>query len=494
MNYRIVIYIQGQILKFESAFLSLSCIVALIYREKQGFAYLAAALACLAAGFLITRNRPEDRSFYATEGLVTVAVAWILLSITGAVPFVLAGDIPNYIDAVFETASGFTTTGASILTDVGALSKCGLFWRSFTHWVGGMGVIVFVLAVLPMMGGYNMHLMRAESPGPTVGKLVPKMRDSAKILYLIYLALTLAESLLLLLTGLPLFDALTISFGSAGTGGFAVRSSGMADYSLLSQGIIAVFIMMFGVNFNFYYLLRGKHWKDAFKMTEVKGYLIFIAGSVLLITANLLRYRIYAHPGRAFHEAFFQVGSIITTTGFATADFNLWPGLSKAILFLLMFMGACAGSTGGGFKVSRVLILAKSVKQEIIRLLHPRSVITVKMDGKSLDKDTVRQVGVYLTVYMGIFCASFLLINIFDQTDFETSISAVTACFNNIGPGFSKVGPMGNYAFLSVPSKLLLVFDMLAGRLELFPMLVLFVPEVWRKSRRKAADSSRRVY
>ena len=492
MNLKVIFYIQGIILKFEAAFLMLPCIVAFIYRERQGLVYLVLALLCLAAGTLMTRRKPGNMTIYATEGLLSVAFAWILLSLTGAVPFVLTGDIPRYIDAVFETASGFTTTGASILTDVGALTKSGLFWRSCTPGIGGMGGIVFVLAIMPMMGGYNMHLMRAESPGPTVGKLVPKMRDSAKLLYIIYLALTLAETIILFITGLPLFDALTISFGSAGTGGFAVRSSGMADYSILSQAVIAVFIVMFGINFNFYYLIRGKDRKQAFKMTEVKGYLILIAVSVAAITADLLFYHTYLNPGRALHEAFFQVGSIITTTGFATADFNVWPSLSKSILLILMFIGACAGSTGGGFKVSRVLILAKSFKQEVIRLLHPRSVITVKMDGKALDKETVRQVAVYAAVYIGVFVASFLLINVFEEHDMETTFSAVTACYNNIGPGFSLVGPMANYSFLSVPAKLILIFDMLAGRLELYPILILFVPEVWKKAKKQAAEDAAR--
>ncbi len=481
MNFDIIRYIQGMILKFEALFFLLPCLVAVIYGEKQGFVYLAMAAVCGLLGYLINRKKPESRAYYATEGLITVAISWIVLSVFGAIPFVITREIPSFTDALFETVSGFTTTGASILATVEDLSHASLFWRSFTHWIGGMGVIVFILAIMPMTGGYNMHLMRAESPGPSVGKLVPKMRDSAKILYLIYLGLTVSETVLLFITGMPLFDAITISFGSAGTGGFAVRNSGMGDYSLLMQTIIAIFILMFGINFNFYFYLLGKHKKDAFRMTEVRWYGVIVLTAVIMITSNIYRFHYYPSIVRCLHEALFQVASIITTTGFATADFNLWPNLSKSILVTLMFIGACAGSTGGGIKVSRVVILAKTVKREIGRFIHPRSVRAIKMDGKATDPEMVKGVGTYLATYVLILIASVLLVGLFETTDLETNFTAVAATYNNIGPGLSLIGPTSNYGFLSIPTKYVLIFDMLAGRLELYPMLMLFVPSAWKR-------------
>ena len=481
MNFEIIRYIQGMVLKFEALFFLLPCLVAVIYSEKEGLVYLGMAAVCGLLGYLINREKPENRAYYAAEGLITVAISWIVLSVFGAIPFVITREIPSFTDALFETVSGFTTTGASILATVEDLSHASLFWRSFTHWVGGMGVIVFILAIMPMTGGYNMHLMRAESPGPSVGKLVPKMRDSAKILYLIYLSLTVAEIVLLAITGMPLFDAVTISFGSAGTGGFAVRNSGMAEYSWLMQSIIAVFILLFGVNFNFYFFLLGKHKKDAFKMTEVRWYGVIVGVSVILITSNIYRYHYFGSVTKCLHEALFQVASIITTTGFSSTDFNMWPNLSKTILVLLMFIGACAGSTGGGFKVSRVVILAKTVKREIGRFIHPRSVRAIKMDGKAADAEMVRGVGTYLGTYVFILVLSILLVGLFEETDLETNFTAVAATFNNIGPGLSLVGPAANYGFFNIPTKYVLIFDMLAGRLELYPMLMLFVPSAWRR-------------
>ncbi|HAB93621.1 MAG TPA: potassium transporter KefA, partial [Lachnospiraceae bacterium] len=351
MNYSIIRRILGVVTQFIGAFLILPAICGLFYHEKQAIVYAVLAVIYFGVGRLIASFELKSQAYYAREGLVVVGLSWIVLSILGAIPLVITKDIPSFTNALFETVSGFTTTGSSILSDVEALSHTGLFWRSFTHWVGGMGVIVFILAIMPMTGGYNMHLMRAESPGPSVGKLVPKMRDSAKILYMIYLGLTIFEIVLLAVVGMPLFDAITISFGSAGTGGFAVRNSGMADYSLLMQTIIAIFILMFGINFNFYFFLLGKHKKDAFRMTEVRWYGLIVLVSVILITSNIYRFHYYPTVRRCLHEALFQVASIITTTGFASADFNLWPNLSKEILVILMFIGACAGSTGGGFKV-----------------------------------------------------------------------------------------------------------------------------------------------
>ena len=480
MNYSIIGYILGWVLVFESMFMILPCTVAGIYREKQGIAFLVIAVICLILGMLRIRKKPKNQVYFAREGFVIVALSWIVMSIFGALPFVLNGDIPDFTDALFETISGFTTTGASVLSDVEALSRCSLFWRSFTHWIGGMGVFVFLLAVLPMTGGYNMHLMRAESPGPSVGKLVPKVRDTAKILYIIYFVMTVIEIVLLLLAGMPLFDAMTTSFGTAGTGGFGIKNSSMQDYTVLMQGIVTVFMILFGVNFNAYYiLLLGKNKKDAFKMEEVHWYFGIIAVSILIITMNIRN--ISGSVFQAFHSAAFQVASIITTTGYSTANFDLWPQLSRTILVVIMFIGACAGSTGGGIKVSRIIILLKTMKQEMGYFIHPRSVKVIKMDGKALEQRTVRSVSAFLVTYVIIFGVSIFLLA-FDNLDMVTNFTAVAATFNNIGPGLEIVGPTGNYGIFSYMAKYVLMFDMLAGRLELYPLLLLFTPSVWRKS------------
>ena len=407
-----------------------------------------------------------------------------MISLCGALPFVLCGDIPSYPDAVFETVSGFTTTGSSILSDVEALSHASLFWRSFTHWVGGMGVIVFVLAIMPMRKrrmGSQMHMMRAESPGPVVGKLVPKIRDTAKILYIIYFGMTVSEIVLLLIAGMPLFDTLCLSFGTAGTGGFGVLGDSIASYPLMQQGIITVFMILFGINFNAYFILfLGKDKRDAFRISEVRWYLGIIAFAVITITINI--HSMFENVFLAFHHAAFQVGSIITTTGYATADFDLWPQYSRCLLVLIMFCGACAGSTGGGIKVSRIVILVKAGMQEVHHYVHPRSITAVRMDGKSVERETVRSVVMYVGVYVVIFCASVLLIALFDQgQSLETVFTSVAATLNNIGPGLSAVGPTANFGHMSLASKIVLMFDMLAGRLELYPMLLLFYPELWRR-------------
>ena len=471
MNTRIIKNTLGLVLYFQAAFLMLPCAVSFIYREHEGRGFLISAVLCLILGVLLRIRKPENRNYYAREGFAIVALSWIVLSVTGALPFVISGEIPSFTNALFETISGFTTTGASILGDLDGMSRCCLFWRSFTHWIGGMGVIVFIVAVMPMTGGQNMHLIRAESPGPAVSKLVPKARQSAMILYLIYLILTLVQMLLLAFVGMPIFDAMTITFGSAGTGGFAVRTSGMADYTMLMQAIIIVFIILYGINFNFYFCLLGTHKKDAFRITEVRWYLGIIAASVLLVTFNIRGF--YDSILTSLHHAAFQVASIMTTTGFATADFNAWPALSKTILVILMFIGACAGSTGGGLKVSRVVILLRSVRQDIVKMLHPRSVTKVMMDGKAVSKEMIQGVSTYLATYVLIFAASCLLLAAAENTDLETIFTAVAATINNIGPGLSGVGPMTNYAGLASVSKWVLMFDMLAGRLELYPMLIL---------------------
>ncbi len=478
MNYTAIRRTLGTILKFEAIFLLLPCITALFYAEKEGIWFFVVAVGSFLAGQLMSM-RSIDTNFFSKEGFIMVGLSWIVMSLVGALPFTLCGDIPNYIDAFFETVSGFTTTGASILVDVEALSHTSLIWRSFTHWVGGMGVFVFIISVLPNSGGSNMHLMRAESPGPSVGKLVPRLKDTAKILYMLYITLTVMQIIMLLIVKMPLFDALCSAFGTAGTGGFGIKGDSFASYSVPIQVITAVFMILFGVNFNAYFFLTSKENKKlAFKMEEVRVYFGIIAVAVIVITFNILR--MCSGFGDALNKAFFQVGSIITTTGFATADFNLWPELSKTILVALMFCGACAGSTGGGIKVSRIVIMLKSVGAEIRRYIHPRSVTRIKLDGKPVEDETKRGVSVYLLAYAAIFIASIIIISI-DNFDFTTNFTAVTATINNIGPGLEVVGPAGNYASFSWISKLVLIIDMLAGRLELYPILVLLSPSVWRK-------------
>ena len=479
MNYAIIGYILGWVLTIESLFMFLPCIIAAIYREETGWTFLTVAVIGLLAGFIITRRKPKNTVFFTREGFVIVSLSWILMSIVGAIPFVLNGDIPNFTNALFETISGFTTTGASILADVEALSKCSLFWRSFTHWIGGMGVLVFLLAILPMTGGHNMHLMRAESTGPAVGKLVPKVKETAKILYMIYFCMTVVQIVLLLIAGMPWFDAVTTAVGTAGTGGFGIKADSMAGYSPAIQWIVTIFMILFGVNFNMYYLLLGKNKLNAFKLEEVRWYFVVILVSTGIITANIAS--TYSNLSDAVRDAAFQVGSIITTTGFATTDFVIWPMASQVILVILMFLGACAGSTGGGVKISRIVIMLKAVKQEVMYLLHPKSVKMIKMDDKALDKSVVRNVTVFLATYVLIYIVSLILVS-FDNFDFATTFTGVMATLNNIGPGLGAVGPAGNFDGFSDLSKYVLMFDMLAGRLELYPMLLLLTPAVWKKN------------
>ena len=417
--------------------------------------------------------------FYAKEGFVTVALSWIILSVMGALPFVINEEIPNFTDALFEIISGFTTTGASILSDVEALSHCSLIWRSFSHWIGGMGVLVFILAILPLAGGgHSMHLLRAESPGPSVGKLVPRLRSTAMILYGIYFFMTVIELIILLIAKMPLFDAICTAFGTAGTGGFGIKNDSMTSYSTLIQGIGTVFLILFGVNFNVYYLFLIKKPKEALKCEELRYYLGIIGFAILFITINIRG--LFPSIFKAFHHAAFQVGSIITTTGFATEDFNIWPQASKTLLVIIMFIGACAGSTGGGIKVSRFALLLKTVGKELSHLIHPRSIKIIKFEGKKVEHDVIRSVNVFLITYVLIFAFSVLAICI-DGLDLTTNFTAVAATLNNIGPGLELVGPTQNFSVFSSFSKYILMFDMLAGRLELFPMLILFTPATWKK-------------
>ncbi|MCC2188825.1 TrkH family potassium uptake protein [Fusicatenibacter faecihominis] len=479
MNYAMIRYIIGWILNFEAAFMSPSFVVGLIYREKSAWAIFATMLLCLVIGVpMVLLKRPKQAVFYAKDGFVSVGLSWVALSVMGALPFVISGSIPHPVDALFETVSGFTTTGSSILSDVEALPKCMLFWRSFTHWVGGMGVLVFMLTILPMSGGYHMNLMRAESPGPSVERFVPTVKSTAKILYGIYICLSLLELLLLLVGKMPMFDALTLTFGTAGTGGFGIKNDSIGSYTTYQQTVITIFMILFGVNFNVYFLFLLKKIRQGLKNEELRAYLGIILGAILLITVNIAGK--FGNPFLAFHHAAFQVGSIITTTGYSTVDFNTWPTFSKTVLVLLMFIGASAGSTGGGIKVSRIVILAKSVKKELKQYLHPHSISKIKMDGKPVEHEVVRSINVFLIAYLLIYAVSILIVSL-DNFDFTTTFTSVAATINNIGPGLDLVGPAANFGILSVPSKLVLIFDMLAGRLEIFPLLLLFVPDTWRK-------------
>lgn len=478
MNYRMILYILGWIANFEAIFMLPACLAACIYQEKAGWSILVTVFLCAILGCLAVRKKPEKTKIYAREGFVIVALSWFLLSILGAIPFRISGYIPSMVDAVFETASGFTTTGASILSDVEALPKCLLFWRSFTHWIGGMGVLVFVIAILPLAGGSNMYLMKAESPGPSVKKLVPKVKKTAFTLYSMYVLITVAEVVFLLAGGMPLFDALTTTFGTAGTGGFGIKNSSIGGYSTYVQVVVTVFMILFGVNFSVYYLIFKRKFTELRYCTEVFAYLGIIGVSIILITFNICH--MYSGVGTAVKDAAFQVGSIITTTGFSTTDFDLWPSFSKTILVILMFIGACAGSTGGGIKVSRVLILLKTVTKELDYIVHPNNVRKIKVEGKQLEHSVLRSTNVFIMTYLFIYAASVLVISL-DNFDFTTNFTAVAATLNNIGPGLAGVGPTCNFGSYSALSKIVLTFDMIAGRLELFPVLILFSWRTWKK-------------
>ncbi len=483
MNYGMIVYILGTILKAEAILMSLPALVAFLCGEGDLVPMLAAILIASGAGLLFTFKKPKNTVIYAKEGFVVTALSWVVMSLVGALPFVFAGAIPSYIDAVFETVSGFTTTGASILTDVEGMSRGLLFWRSFTHWVGGMGVLVFLLAIVPLAGGRSVHIMRAESPGPVVGKLVPKVRDTAMILYGIYITMTVVLIALLLLGGMPLYDSAVHAFGTAGTGGFGIWGDSIAHYdSAYIDVVLSIGMVLFGVNFNIYYLLLMGKVKSILRSEELRWYLGIIAGATLLIAWNTLSR--WGGILQSLRYASFQVASVITTTGFATADFNLWPELSRMLLLVLMLVGACAGSTGGGMKVSRLIIMLKSAKREISRMLHPRSVYTLQFEGKPLEDQTIHNVFTYFFILVFLVIASVLLVSL-DNMDFDSTFSAVLACINNIGPGLGIVGPMGSYAALSPLSKLVLILDMLLGRLEIFPMLMLFAPSVWIGKRRR---------
>lgn len=480
MNRRMVIYTIGQLIGVEAAVMMLPLCVSLIYGEGSWKAFLITigiAIVLSALGLLL--SRPKNHVIYAKEGFATVALAWIIMSGIGALPFVISGEIPNYIDAFFETVSGFTTTGSSIVRNVEALSHGILFWRSFTHWLGGMGVLVFVMAILPSSSDRSIHLMRAEVPGPVVGKLVPKIKETAKILYLIYMVMTFIEVIFLLCGGMPLFDSLVHSFGTAGTGGFGIKADSIGGYSSYCQWVITIFMLLFGINFNLFYLCLIRRFKSVLKSEELWAYLGIVLAAATIITVNIMP--IYNSLSQSIRLSAFQVASIITTTGYATADFNTWPVLSKGILLILMFLGACAGSTGGGFKISRVVLLLKAVKREFHRLIHPRSRTTIRFEGKNVDEGTISGVECYLALYVICFVSIFLILCFEKNFDIETNFSAAASCFNNIGPGLGSVGPVLNFADYSAVSKIVLSIAMLLGRLELFPLIITLAPSTWTK-------------
>lgn len=479
MNKRSIIYILGWVLIVESVAMQIGTVTSLIYGEKEAIYFVATGVVCAILGVLAVKvKKPKNMVLYQKAGFAATALSWILLSLAGCMPFWLSGEIPHFIDAFYETVSGFTTTGSTILNDVEALSKGMLMWRSFLHWLGGMGVIVFLLAIIPKLGGQqNIFLMKAESPGPIIGKAVPRMRNYATMLYGIYIILTALEFILLLFGGLNVFEAINTSFSTAGTGGFGIYNSNAAAFdSYYVQTVIAVFMLLFGINFSVYLCLIARKFKQSLKFEELWIYLGIVAVSTAIIAFNISS--IYK-PYDAFHQSFFYVSSIISTTGFGLTDVNKWPELSKTVIIILTFIGASAGSTGGGFKISRIILLFKEVRKEFSLLVHPRNVKLVKMDGKAVNHDIMRTTSMYLVLYIGVFAISFLLVSI-DNMDFTTSFTAVAANLNNTGPGLGAVGPVGNYADFSILSKIVFIFDMLAGRLEIYPLLLLFAPSAWK--------------
>ena len=487
MNYKMTGKFISQIIAIEAVFMLPALLISAFRRETAamlGFTYTV-LLTLLLAGILFALCRKAVLRFSARDGLVCVGLGWIVLSLLGCLPFVFSGEIPRLIDAFFETVSGFTTTGASVVADIESMSRGLVYWRSFSHWLGGMGVLVFLLAVTPSEGsekGFTMHLMRAESPGPDVGKLVPKMRQTATILYLIYIGLTVVNVLFLLFGGMDIFEALCTAFGTAGTGGFGIRNDSLVSCSPYIQNVTTVFMLLFGINFSCFYLLLLGQLKSIFRDEELRLYLGLFLACSLAIAANIYisMRQVYPTPGEALRHAAFQVSSVMTTTGFATTDFDLWPGISKALLLMLMVVGACAGSTGGGIKCARVLLLFKSLRRNTRQLLDPRKVQVIRTNGKTVDERIISNTNAYLAAYVIIVILSFLLVSL-DNFGLETNLSAVLACFNNIGPGLASVGPMCNYSNYSDFSKLILSIDMLAGRLEIFPILVLLSRNSWRK-------------
>lgn len=481
MNFSIIKYFCGIVLRFEAGFMALSLVVSFIYGEYDvALIFIGTIAVMLGISFLLAFRKPADTSFYAKEGVVTVSVSWILLSLFGAMPFFLSGAIPSFIDSLFESVSGFTTTGASVLTDVEVVEKSLLFWRSFTHWIGGMGVLMFIMAILPMSKADPLHLMRAESPGPTTEKLVPKASETAKILYSIYIGLSLLEVILLLAGGMPLFDSVVHMFGTAGTGGFSLKNASIGAYdSVYLEVVVTVFMILFGVNFSAYFLLLARKFKRFLTFEELRVYLAIIIIAMTVIAFNVMG-TVYQSFGESLRHSSFQVASVMTTTGFSTDDFNQWPTFSRFLLLLLMFIGASAGSTGGGIKVSRFMIMAKALKREAMHILHPKAVQKIKLDKMPVSEDVIRGTAIFMVVFLGITAVSIVLVSL-NGFDMDTSVSAVVACINNIGPGLGVVSPVGNYSGFSVFSKIVLSLNMLIGRLEIYPMLLLISPAVWHR-------------
>ena len=483
MNYKMMSRLIGQILFVESVFMIPALLISIFNKEQSaiyGF-LIGLAITMLVAAVLYLFGRKSSKGFFAREGLVCVGLSWVFISLTGCLPFYFSREIPHFIDALFETVSGFTTTGASILPEVESMSKGLLYWRSFSHWLGGMGVLVFLLAIASGGGedrkGFSMHLLRAESPGPNVGKLVPKMKQTARILYLLYIALTVANVIFLLIGRMPLFEAVCTAFGTAGTGGFGVKNDSIAGYSPYIQNVCTVFMLLFGVNFSCYYLLVLRRFKTVFKDEELRFYLFMVFASVVLIVCNLRGF--YGSLGETIRHAAFQVASITTTTGFATTDFDMWPGFSKALLLALMIVGASAGSTGGGFKCGRVLLVLKSLVRNVRKMVNPQRIQTVQINGRAVEEKVLDNTNAFLAAYACILLVSFLLISL-NGFSITTNLSAVLACFNNIGPGLELVGPTGNFSMFSDISKLVLIVDMLTGRLEIFPILILLSRSTWK--------------
>lgn len=480
MNYNMIIYMLGNLMKVEGCLMIVPVMIAVAKSETASMkAFLTTIVMLWGLGTILTSIKFKNKDIYAREGFVITALSWIVLSFFGAMPFYFSETIPFFVDSFFETVSGFTTTGASILNEIESLPLSILFWRSFTHWIGGMGVLVFLLAIIPMGGDRSMYIMKAEAPGPLVGKLVPKVKSTAKLLYLIYVFLTIAEMIFLIAGGMPIFDSVVTAFSTAGTGGYSIKNASIAAYnSAYIEYIIAIFMTIFGINFNLFYLLLMKDFVNVFKNEELRYYLGIIGIATILITANIAT--MYDSIEQAFRNAFFQVTALITTTGFVTANFELWPEFSKTILIVIVMIGACGGSTGGGLKVSRLVIVLKMITQELKRMVHPRSINIIKLDGMKIEQETVDSVTSFFVIYVFLIFGSFIIISI-DNFDFTTSLTAVMTCVGNVGPGLGGVGPVENFSIFSPFVKLVLCMDMLLGRLEIFPLVMLFSPAVWKK-------------
>lgn len=481
MNYNMIAYILGSIIRIEGVLLVLPTFTAFWYQEEQAaVAFIATITACLLVGSVLISREPQNKRIYGREGFIVVALSWIVMSFLGALPFYLSGSIEGYINCFFETVSGFTTTGASVLLEIEHLPKSMLFWRCFTHWIGGMGILVFMLAIMPLGDERTMHLMKAEAPGPLVSKLVPRVKSTAKLLYKFYIILTLLEMILLYAGGMPFYDSVVHALSTAGTGGFSIKNASIAAYnSVYFEYVITVFMLLFGVNFNLFYLMVMRDFKNVWRNEELRYYIGIVCIATMLITINIYQY--YPTLESAFRHAIFQVAAIMSTTGFVTANFDLWPEFSKSILYCLLFLGACGGSTAGGIKISRFIILLKMIGREIRHIVHPRSVNLIKLDGFKIEEDAVRSVAGFIVLYVMILLGSFMIVSLNDF-DFITNMSAVTTCLSNVGPGLNMAGPVENYAFFSGFSKLILCLDMLLGRLEIFPIIMLFAPSIWRKS------------